>query len=45
MSRFVNTALATTFAFALTFGSIGVIVTVPPVQAEAPAALTLPAIA
>jgi hypothetical protein len=44
MKRPLNTALAATFAFALTFGSIGAIVTVPPAQAAAPAALALPVI-
>jgi len=37
MNRLLNTALAAAFAFALTFGSIGAIVTVPPVQAALPA--------
>jgi len=45
MNRFANTALAAFAALALTFGSIGAIVTVPPAQAETPAALALPAIA
>lgn len=45
MDRYLNTAFAAAFAFALTLGSIGAIVTVPPVQAEVPAALALPAIA
>ena len=45
MNRLLNTALAATFAFALTLGSIGAIVTVPPAQAEVPAAFALPAIA
>ena len=45
MNRLLNTAIATAFAFVLTFGSIGAIVTVPPAQAEAPAAFDLPEIA
>jgi hypothetical protein len=45
MNRYFNTAIAAAFAFALTFGSIGAIVTVPPAQAEAPAVLAMPAIA
>jgi hypothetical protein len=45
MNRFVNHAFAAAFAFALTLGSIGAIVTVPPAQAEVPTVLTLPAIA
>jgi hypothetical protein len=39
MTRFANTALAVFAAFVLTLGSIGAIVTVPPAQAAAPAAL------
>ena len=45
MTRHLNTALTVAFAFALTFGSIGAIVVVPPVQAEGPAVLALPEIA
>lgn len=45
MTRYLNTALVAAFAFALTFGSIGAIVVVPPAQAEVPAAFALPAIA
>ena len=46
MNRFVNHSLAALAAFSLAFGSIGAIVTVPPAQAEAPAAaLALPVIA
>lgn len=45
MGRFLNHAFAVAFAFALTLGSIGAIVTVPPAQAKVPAALILPAIA
>lgn len=45
MTRFANTALAACAAFVLTLGSIGAIVTVPPAQAETPAALDLPNLA
>ncbi len=45
MNRFLNHAFAVAFAFALTLGSIGAIVTVPTAQAEVPSALALPAIA
>lgn len=45
MNRFVNHTFAALAAFVLTLGSIGAIVTVPPAQAEVPAAFTLPAIA
>ncbi len=45
MTRFANTALAACAAFVLTLGSIGAIVTVPPAQAAAPAALALPTLA
>ena len=45
MNGLSNTALAAFAAVVLTFGSIGAIVTVPPAQAETPAALALPAIA
>ncbi len=40
MTRFANTALAACAAFILTLGSIGAIVTVPPAQAETPAAIS-----
>ena len=45
MTRFANTALAASAAFILTLGSIGAIVTVPPAQAETPAAFALPPVA
>lgn len=45
MPRSFNTTLAALAAFALSLGSIGAIVTVPPAQAAAPAALELPVIA
>ncbi len=45
MNHFLNHALAAVAAFSLTLGTIGVITTVPPAQAEAPAALALPMIA
>lgn len=45
MTRFAKTALAACAAFVLTLGSIGAIVTVPPAQAETPAALDLPNLA
>jgi hypothetical protein len=45
MNRFLNHSLAAAAAFVLALGSIGAIVTVPPAQAEAPAALILPEIA
>jgi hypothetical protein len=45
MNRFLNTALAAFIAVALSFSSIGAIVTVPPAQAAAPTALAMPALA
>ena len=45
MIRFANTALATCAAFVLTLASIGAIVTVPPAEAQTPAAFTLPPVA
>jgi hypothetical protein len=45
MPRYMNTTLAALAALALSLGSIGAIVTVPPAQAAAPAALELPVIA
>jgi hypothetical protein len=45
MNRFVNQSLAALAAFTLALGSIGAIVTVPPAEAAAPAALALPNIA
>lgn len=36
MNRYANQAFATFAAFALTFSTIGAIVTVPPVEAPAP---------
>lgn len=45
MTRFANTTLAACAAMVLTLGSIGAIVTVPPAQAETPAAFELPAVA
>jgi hypothetical protein len=45
MTRFYNTALAALIAVALSFGSIGAIVTVPPAQAAAPTALAMPSLA
>ncbi|MDP5102403.1 MAG: hypothetical protein NWP98_00580 [Erythrobacter sp.] len=45
MNRILNTALAAAFAFGLTFGTIGVLVTVPPAQAEVPVAWALPEVA
>ncbi len=45
MNHWLNQSLAAALAFVLTLGSIGAIVTVPPVQAQAPNALALPVIA
>ncbi|MDC8755377.1 hypothetical protein OIK40_12075 [Erythrobacter sp. sf7] len=45
MTRYANHAFAAVFAFALTLGSIGAIVTVPPAQAEALATFALPEVA
>ncbi len=45
MNHFVNHAFAAAIAFALTLGSIGAIVTVPPAQAETEAVLAMPEIA
>jgi hypothetical protein len=45
MNRFANHAFAALAAFVLALGSIGAIVTVPPAQAAAPAALSLPPLA
>lgn len=45
MTRFANHALAAIVAVALTIGSIGTIVTVPPAQAAVPAAIAQPTIA
>jgi hypothetical protein len=45
MTRFADHAFAAVFAFALTLGSIGAIVTVPPAQAAAPAMIGLPGLA
>lgn len=45
MNRFANHVFAAVCAFALTLGSIGAIVTVPPAQAAAPAAFAMPALA
>ena len=45
MNRLLNHFFAAAFAFALTLGSIGAIVVVPPAQAEVPAALAQPLIA
>jgi phage-related minor tail protein len=45
MNSVLNTTLAALAACLLTLGSIGAIVTVPPAQAETPAAFALPAIA
>lgn len=39
MTRFANTALTACAAFVLSLASIGAIVTVPPAQAESPAAM------
>jgi len=44
MNRYLNTALATFAACMLTLGSIGAIITVPPAQADTPAAFALPPI-
>jgi hypothetical protein len=45
MNRFLNTALAAFIAVALSFGSIGAIVSVPSAQAAAPTAFAMPALA
>ncbi len=45
MTRFANAVLAACAALVLTLGSIGAIVTVPPAQAETPAAFVLPEVA
>ncbi len=45
MNRLLNQSFAAAFAAILALGSIGAIVTVPPAQAEVPAALAMPAIA
>lgn len=45
MTRYASTVLAACAAFVLTLGSIGAIVTVPPAEAAAPAALDLPNLA
>jgi hypothetical protein len=45
MKRHLNTTFAALAACLLTLGSIGAIVTVPPAQAENPAAFALPIIA
>lgn len=45
MNHILNTALAAAFAFGLTFGTIGVLVTVPAAHAEVPVAHNLPEIA
>jgi hypothetical protein len=45
MPRSFNTTLAALAALMLSLGSISAIVTVPPAQAAAPAALGLPVIA
>jgi hypothetical protein len=45
MNRFLNHALTGVAGFVLAPGSIGAIVTVPPAQAEPPAALALPVMA
>lgn len=45
MNRFANHAFAALAAFALTLGSIGAIVTVPPAHAAAPVAFALPPLA
>lgn len=45
MTRYAKNALAACAALVLTFSSIGAIVTVPPAQAETPAALILPNLA
>lgn len=45
MNGFANTALAACAAFALTLGSIGAIVTVPPAEAASPTPLGLPHLA
>jgi hypothetical protein len=41
----LNHSLAAMFAAVLTLGSVGAIVTVPPLQAETPAVLVMPEIA
>jgi hypothetical protein len=45
MNRLANTALAACAASVLSIASIGAIVTVPPAQAQASAAFTLPPVA
>lgn len=45
MTRFAHTTLAACAAMVLTLTSIGAIVTVPPAQAETPAAIDLPEVA
>jgi hypothetical protein len=45
MTRILNSSLAAVAALVLSLTSIGAIVTVPPAQAAAPAALPLPALA
>jgi hypothetical protein len=45
MPRFANAAFAACAAFVLSIASIGAIVTVPPAEAAAPAALDLPVLA
>lgn len=45
MTRILNTSLAALAAVVLSLSSIGAIVTVPPAQAAAPAALPLPTLA
>jgi hypothetical protein len=45
MNHPLNHALAAAFAFVLTLGSIGAIVSVPPAQAAGPTVLVMPIIA
>lgn len=45
MNRYLNTAFVALAACMLSLGSIGAIITVPPAQAETPAAFALPVIA
>lgn len=45
MTSLANTLLAACAALVLSAASIGAIVTVPPAQAESPAALAMPALA
>ena len=45
MNRIANTALAACAALVLSLASIGAIVTVPPAEAQTPAAFTLPPVA